>query len=70
VLPVVDDEPDAPDAVMLPSACFSTETLQVSPDAVLPVFTIVSAQTDPVVVATSAITAISVLAWAICHSLF
>ncbi|UPJ59280.1 hypothetical protein [Bradyrhizobium sp. 192] len=31
-------EPDEPTAVMLPSACFSTVTLQVSPDAVLPVF--------------------------------
>ena len=40
VLPVVDDEPTA---VMLPSACFSTVTLQVPPDDVLPVFTMVSA---------------------------
>jgi len=34
---------DAPAALMLPSACFSTLTLQVSPDAVLPFFSIVSA---------------------------
>jgi hypothetical protein len=40
--PVV-PEPDAPTALMLPSACFSTLTLQVSPDAVLPVFSMVSA---------------------------
>jgi len=40
VLPVVDDEPTAE---ILPSACFSTVTLQVSPDDVLPVFTMVSA---------------------------
>jgi hypothetical protein len=31
------------DAPTLPSACFSTLTLQVSPDAVLPFFSIVSA---------------------------
>lgn len=42
VEPVV-PEPDAPTAVMLPSACFSTVTLQVSPDAVLPVFSMVAA---------------------------
>lgn len=40
--PVV-PEPDEPSAVMLPSACFSTVTLQVSPDAVLPVFSMVAA---------------------------
>src|SRR5690242_15510529 len=40
--PVV-PEPDAPAALMLPSACFTTVTLQVSPDAVLPVFSMVSA---------------------------
>jgi hypothetical protein len=40
VLPVVDDEPTA---VILPSPCFSTVTLHVSPDGVLPVFTMVSA---------------------------
>lgn len=43
-LPVVDD---APAALMLPSACFSTDTLQVSPDDVLPVFTIVSPSAVP-----------------------
>jgi hypothetical protein len=42
VEPVV-PEPDDPSAVMLPSACFSTVTRQVSPDAVLPVFCMVSA---------------------------
>lgn len=40
--PVV-PEPEAPTAVMLPSACFSTVTLQVAPDAVLPVFSMVTA---------------------------
>lgn len=40
--PVV-PECDEPAAVMLPSACFSTVTLQVSPDAVLPVFSMVAA---------------------------
>jgi len=40
--PVV-PEPDEPTALMLPSACFSTVTLQVSPDAVLPVFSMVAA---------------------------
>jgi len=34
---------EAPAALMLPSACFSTVTLQVSPDAVLPVFSMVVA---------------------------
>jgi len=34
---------EAPAALMLPSACFSTDTVQLSPDAVLPFFTIVSA---------------------------
>jgi hypothetical protein len=42
VEPVV-PEPDEPSAVMLPSACFSTVTLQVSPEAVLPVFSMVAA---------------------------
>lgn len=40
--PVV-PEPDEPSAVMLPSACFSTVTLQVSPEAVFPVFSMVAA---------------------------
>jgi len=34
---------EAPAALMLPSACFSTLTVQLSPDAVLPVLTMVSA---------------------------
>jgi hypothetical protein len=34
---------DAPAALMLPSACFSTETVQLSPDEVLPFLMIVSA---------------------------
>src|SRR4051794_32088791 len=34
---------EAPAALMLPSACFSTRTVQLSPDAVLPVLTMVSA---------------------------
>ena len=41
--PVVPD-PDDPTAVMLPSGCFSTLARQVSPVAVLPVFSVVSAQ--------------------------
>lgn len=40
--PLVPD-PEAPAALMLPSACFTTVTLQVSPDAVLPVFSMVCA---------------------------
>ena len=39
VLPVVEEDPAA---VMLPSACFSTDTLQVPPEEVFPVLTIVS----------------------------
>nr|GAJ31403.1 hypothetical protein BDOA9_0105820 [Bradyrhizobium sp. DOA9] len=42
VEPVV-PELDAPAAVMLPSACFSTVTLQVAPELVFPVFSMVSA---------------------------
>jgi hypothetical protein len=34
---------DAPAALMLPSACFSTDTVQLSPELVLPFFMIVSA---------------------------
>jgi hypothetical protein len=34
---------EAPAALILPSACFSTLTVQLSPDAVLPDFTMVSA---------------------------
>jgi len=34
---------EAPAALILPSACFSTDTVQLSPDAVLPFLTIVSA---------------------------
>lgn len=40
--PVV-PEPDEPSAVILPSACFSTVTLQVAPEAVFPVFSMVAA---------------------------
>jgi hypothetical protein len=47
VEPVV-PEPDDPSAVMLPSGCFSTVTRQVSPDAVLPVFSVVSAIAPPI----------------------
>jgi hypothetical protein len=55
--PVV-PEPDEPSAVMLPSGCFSTVTLQVSPDAFLPVFSMVSAKA---VLPIRAITAIAML---------
>ncbi|MDR6663306.1 hypothetical protein [Tardiphaga robiniae] len=61
VLPVVEDDPAA---VMLPSACFSTETLQVSPEEVFPVLMIVSPNADPPMTAISA-RAVSFIAWAI-----
>jgi len=61
VLPVVEEEPAA---VMLPSACFSTETLQVSPEGVFPVLTIVSPNAEPLMTAISA-SAVSLVAWAI-----
>ncbi|WP_441227921.1 hypothetical protein AB7813_05400 [Tardiphaga sp. 20_F10_N6_6] len=61
VLPVVEDDPAA---VMLPSACFSTETLQVSPEEVFPVLTIVSPKAAPPMTAISARTA-SFVSWAI-----
>jgi len=67
-LPVVAeavDPVDAPAAVMLPSACLSTETLQVSPDAVLPVFMIVSAPAVPPMIPMSTATAVNFIAWAI-----
>jgi len=57
VEPVV-PEPDDPSAVMLPSACFSTVTRHVSPDAVLPVFSVVSAKAAPPINANVAITTI------------
>lgn len=44
---------DAPAALMLPSACFSTETVQLSPELVLPFFTIVSAVELPLSIAVS-----------------
>src|SRR4051794_38056496 len=43
IVPALLPPADAPAALMLPSACFSTETVQVSPDEVLPFLTIVSA---------------------------
>jgi len=61
VLPVVEDDPAA---VMLPSACFSTETLQVSPEEVFPVLMIVSPKADPPMTAINA-RAVSFVAWAI-----
>src|SRR3954470_10413293 len=57
-LPVVDD---APAALMLPSACFSTDTLQVSPAEVVPVFTIVSPYAVPPMATSSASAAIFVV---------
>jgi hypothetical protein len=51
---------DAPAALMLPSACFSTETVQRSPDEVLPVLTIVSAFAAAPIAATSATAAVIV----------
>lgn len=55
--PVV-PERDEPAAVMLPSACLSTVTLQVSPDAVLPVFSMVSANAAPLIRASAVIATI------------
>ena len=55
--PVV-PEPDAPTALMLPSACFSTVTLQVSPDDVLPVFSMVAAWAAPAIKPNAAIATI------------
>ena len=50
----------APAALMLQSACFSTETVHRSPDDVLPVLTIVSACAVPPIAALSAIAAVNV----------
>jgi hypothetical protein len=55
--PVV-PERDEPSAVMLPSGCFSTVTRQVSPDAVLPVFSVVSANAALLIKASAAIATI------------
>jgi hypothetical protein len=66
LLPVVEDEDPA--AVMLPSACFSTETLQVSPEDVLPVLTIVSPYAVPVRTAISASVDVTFVEGAICYS--
>lgn len=65
--PLVDDDPIA---VILPSACFSTETEQVSPVAVLPFFSMVSAKLAPLTTVVSASAAVKVLAWVIRHSCF
>ena len=51
---------DAPAALMLPSACFSTDTVQLSPELVLPFFTIVSAIELPLSIAVSANAAVIV----------
>jgi hypothetical protein len=45
---------EAPAALTLPSACFSTETVQLSPELVFPFFTIVSAVEVPLSIAVSA----------------
>src|SRR4051794_1608558 len=59
---------DAPAALMLPSACFSTETVQLSPEAVLPFFTTVSAfEAAPRAAVTATVAAI-VHARVICNS--
>ncbi|MGX1168220.1 hypothetical protein ACNJYD_04545 [Bradyrhizobium sp. DASA03005] len=58
VEPVV-PELDAPAAVMLPSACFSTLTLQVSPELVFPVFSMVSADAALAVRASTVIATIA-----------
>jgi hypothetical protein len=59
---------DAPAALMLPSACFSTETVQLSPDEVLPFLTIVSAFEVALNTAVSANAAVIVHARVICKS--
>src|SRR4051794_149485 len=51
---------DAPAALMLPSACFSTETVHRSPDEVLPVLVIVSAFAVAPIAALSATAAVIV----------
>src|SRR6185295_11423363 len=59
---------DAPAALKLPSACFSTETVQLSPDEVLPFLTIVSAFEVALSSAVSANAAVMVDARAMCNS--
>jgi len=58
----------APAALMLPSACFSTETVHRSPDEFLPVLTIVSAFAVAPIAAVSAIAAVIVHARVMCCS--
>jgi len=65
--PLVDEDPVA---VILPSACFSTVTEQVSPVAVLPVFLMVSAALAPPIKVITASAAVKILAWVIRHSCF
>jgi len=64
LLPLVDD----PAALMLPSACFSTETVQGPPDADVPFLTIVSAFEAALRAAVSANAAVIFHAWVICNS--
>jgi hypothetical protein len=59
---------DAPAALMLPSACFSTETVQLSPEVVLPFFTMVSAIEVALSIAVSANAAATVHARVMCNS--
>jgi len=59
---------DAPAALMLPSACFSTETVQGPPDALVPFLTIVSAFEAAVRAAVSANAAVIFHAWVIGNS--
>jgi hypothetical protein len=60
---------DAPAALMLPSACFSTETVQPSPDEVLPFLTMVSAlEAAPPSIAVIASAAAIVHARVMCNS--
>jgi len=59
---------DAPAALMLPSACFSTETVQLSPEVVLPFFTIVSAFEVTLSIAVSANATATVHARVMCNS--
>jgi len=63
-LPLVDD----PAALMLPSACFSTETVQGLPDAVVPFLMIVSAFEAALKAAVNANAAVIFHAWVMCNS--
>ena len=68
IVPALLPPADAPAALMLPSACFSTETVQLSPDEVLPFLTIVSAFEAALSSAVSANAAVIFDARVMCNS--